>query len=82
MGTGSVRNAMKVRAVPQDGQIRGKTSWILEEVLDGGSVVLLRGGAAPGQRGPGRSSDQALEPGPVGGRYRDFAYMYWLSLAA
>jgi hypothetical protein len=26
MGTGSVRNAMKVRAVPQAGQIRGKTS--------------------------------------------------------
>ena len=24
-GTGSVRNAMRMRAVPQDGQIRGKT---------------------------------------------------------
>jgi hypothetical protein len=26
MGTGSVRNAMKVREAPQAGQMRGKTS--------------------------------------------------------
>ena len=39
-------------------------------------------GPLQGKGGPGAVTDQALDPGPVGGRYRDFAYMYWLSFAA